>query len=201
MTSVDANTLFYKEGSWVTTLDKAPNGLTNIINNTGTYLGLARASYPDMQAVVHDNSGTPRTLTLALMDAVIDEIVTGYGTVPTHMVMNHKLRHKYWALVKADTTPTVWMPKKTGFPTGLMYAYDDKPIKVIVAYKSTDNMIWFLNKQRLFRYWGKYEFIKRGGTMLLDLADYDAIQVKWHGWGNCASDGPGYLGRLDDITQ
>ena len=202
VSSVDANTLFYKEGSWVTTLDKAPNGLSNTINNSGSFLGLSRTTYPDMKAIVHDNSGVDRALTLALIDAVIDEIITGYAAeVPSHMVMNHKLRHKYWALVKGDTSPTVWMPKKTGFPSGLMYAYDDKPIKIIVAYKSTDNIIWFLNKKVLFRYWGQFGFIKRGGTMLLDLADYDAIQVKWRGWGNVASDGPGYLGRLGDITQ
>lgn len=62
------------------------------LDNTGTYMGIDRSVVTQWQGNVSENSGTPRPITLQLLDSVIDDAYTGSGEDPEYAI----------------TTPSVW---------------------------------------------------------------------------------------------
>lgn len=54
-------------------------GITAAIADSGTYAGISRSTYSSWQSYVNDNTGTPRALTIALMDTVHNNLVDTNG--------------------------------------------------------------------------------------------------------------------------
>jgi hypothetical protein len=70
-------------------------GITTVggaLDDTGTYMSIDRSAEAQWQGNVDGNSGTPRTLTLALIDGILDSAYVASGKVPEYGIC----------------TPTVW---------------------------------------------------------------------------------------------
>lgn len=82
-------------------------GLSDYLNNTGSIAGIDRTTYPAAAAFVSSNSGTPRALTMALMNTVANGMVQtrqgGFNLVlgPINQVEN------FLALATGTGKPTV----------------------------------------------------------------------------------------------
>lgn len=68
------------------------------LDSTGTYAGLARATYPDWAGNVDSNSGVLRPLTFDLLQKQFQTIWDASGRVPTLVISGSALWRKYGAM-------------------------------------------------------------------------------------------------------
>lgn len=78
-------------------------GLDAALATTGTYAGIAKATYSEWQGNVDENSGTPRALTKSLMDSMERTIFTACGMSPSMIVTTPAIVSKYEQLLDAIT--------------------------------------------------------------------------------------------------
>ena len=204
VTSVDAGTLFYKEGSWVTGLDRAAMGIDGIVDDdAGTFQGLSRDTYGILKAKVTDGStpGTNEALTLARMRGVIDSISTGsYNGTPDCIYTSIGGYNAYTDIMRSANQPIETMPAKDGFPGGAKYHQGNKVLPVIASSKAEANTMFFLSKPTLFKYFGKQGWADKDGVMQR-VAGYLIYESLYRGFCNFGTTWPEANGRLNDITE
>lgn len=203
ITSVDANTKFYKEGSWVTGLDRAPNGLDNIVSDTGTFQNCDRSSLAFMQAIEIDgaSAGTAESLTFSRMRSVGDRLTRDMaGEVGDLIYTSIGVKNAFVDLMRADHQPIEAMPNKWGFSGSHKYVYDGKEIPIVASRLAAMNSMFFLSRKHMFKYLGTMGFADRDG-FLQRIAGYLAYEAIWRAWVNFGTDMPRSLGRLNDITE
>jgi hypothetical protein len=57
-------------------------GAAEVVKTTGTFQGIARATYADWRGVASLNGGTPRAVSAALLDAHLDAMYSASGRIP-----------------------------------------------------------------------------------------------------------------------
>jgi hypothetical protein len=65
---------------------------------SGSYAGISRSTYPGWAGNVLSNGGTPRPLTLALLQALYQQILTNSGREPTRILCSYAVHSKYQSL-------------------------------------------------------------------------------------------------------
>jgi len=205
ITSVDANTVFYKTGSWVTGLDRAPMGIDGIIDDdTGTFQGLSRGTYPELKAHVEDGStpGTPEALTLQRMRDVMNAVTKGaYEKSPDAIYTTIESYDKYCDILQDNNQPVETIPANAGYPEGAKFTYKGKAIPLIASSKATPNTMFFMSKSSLFKYFGKKGWADRGGGAMQLLEGYLTYRGNYRMWVNFGTTFPEANGRLNDITE
>ncbi len=204
VTSVDANTVFFKEGSWITSLDKAAMGIDGIIDNAGTFQNLDRATYPFMNAKVVDGAtpGTPEALTLARMRTALDAVKKGsYDKLPSAIYTSIGVYNAYTDLLISMNQPVETMPDKAGFPGGAKFHYGNTVLPVIASSKAVDNTMFMISKPTLFKYYGTMGWANRGGGILQKVTDKLAYQAVHRMWVNFGTTYPEANARLNDIIE
>jgi hypothetical protein len=78
-------------------------GLDSALATTGTYAGIAKATYPEWEGNVDTNSGTPRALTKGLLDALEAAVFTASGMRSSIIVTTPLVAVKYENLLDAVT--------------------------------------------------------------------------------------------------
>lgn len=73
-------------------------GLDAALIDTGNYAGINVGTYTEFAATVHDNSGTPRALTAALLSALLKDIRVKNGSTPKFLRMHPDMVNKYVSL-------------------------------------------------------------------------------------------------------
>jgi len=136
-------------------------GLATALDNTGTYAGIARASYSEWQANVLSNGGSNRALTKALLDSLEADIFEACGFGPNAIVMTADLASKYESLFDAQTrvmlapgneispmNPNGGAPGNIINPSGFT-GFTYKGIPVYRDRDATANVVYMLNTEAL----------------------------------------------------
>lgn len=204
VSSGDSATVLYKEGSWVSGLTKAANGISNIVDDdTGTFQGLSRTTYPFLKAKVTDGStpGTPEALSLARMRGVIDKVRKGsYNGTPDYIYTSLGGYNAYCDIMRSANQPIETIPTKDGFPGGAKYHQGNKVLPVVASVKAEANTMYFLSKPTLFKYFGKMGWEDRDG-ILQRVPSYLIYEAIYRGYCNFGTSFPEANGRLNDITE
>lgn len=212
-TSVDANTKFYIEGSWVTSGSltisgsHVPQGLSAIVDDTdptyGDFQGLDRATKTYAQSYVLRGTtpGTPEAITIYDIINVLDKI-DGYTALKPDMIYtNQNVRNCLYELYRVRNIPTETMPAKDGLPMGLKFHYSGTDIPIVDNRMAEPYAMYFLNRSKLFRYVaGKFKWEDRGGW-LRPLEDYDAFQAVYKGYINFGTVLPQAHGKIEDVSE
>jgi len=215
-TSIASGDLVYLSGSWVTSSTiatvLAPQGLETIIDETdphyGNFQGIARASYPYMNAIIRDGSdangsaGTAQALTIMRMVNVLDAIWKGSAhAVPHFIYCGQGVYNALAQVLRNNNQPNEVMPAKDGIPGGLAFHYHDKVLPVVSSPNCKKNAMFFINKDYLFRYQFSDPKWDDEGGFLRPLEDYHAFQAIYSGYINFGVTLPESNGRLNDITE
>ena len=94
--AVSLSTQLYGDGTGNSGADI--DGLGAAVLDTGTYAGIARATYSTWRGYVSANGGTPRALSKALMDAAEAAVFRASGFAPNVIVTTPEVVIKYEAL-------------------------------------------------------------------------------------------------------
>jgi len=205
ITNVDAVTAFYKNGTHTGALGSAtaPNGLDNIVSDTGTFQNCDRSSLAFMQAIEIDgaSAGTAESLTFSRMRSVGDRLTRDMaGEVGDLIYTSIGVKNAFVDLMRADHQPIEAMPNKWGFTGSHKYVYDGKEIPIVASRLAAMNSMFFLSRKHMFKYLGTMGFADRDG-FLQRIAGYLAYEAIWRAWVNFGTDMPRSLGRLNDITE
>jgi hypothetical protein len=95
-------------------------GLCTAIDDTGTYAGIARGTYSEWACYVAHNSGTPRTLTEAIMSTAYD-----YALDTT------KIKAGNWAILCGSAQHKTMAGFSTGAATGYVNPVDGKMTQIL----------------------------------------------------------------------
>ena len=188
-------------------MDRAANGIDNIIDDdSGTFQGLSRSTYPDMKALVTDGDtpGTNQALTQARMRTVTQNIAKGpYAKLPDWVYCSMGVHNAYFDLLVATNQPTEVLPTKGGKPGGLHFYSEGKDIPLFGSYKAAPNTMFFLSKGHIFKYFGKMGWFNHGGGMLKSMQSTGklAVRANYTAYLNFGTDFPSAFGRLNDITE
>lgn len=125
------------------------NGLGAIVDdgtNIGTFQGINRTTFPQWKASIFGNSGTPRDLTLQLMQLLVDVPETISGQPIDLIVGSYNARNQYLQLLVSQKR---FMAEKAdgGFPT---LEYNGKTFLVDVDCQ--DDSIYGLNRGTIKRF-------------------------------------------------
>lgn len=117
-------------------------GVTAAIGDTGSYAGISRSTYTVWQSYVNDNSGTPRALTIALMDDCHNNLVDVRGGSYNAVLMSQTQFDNYTQLSSGVPSPHFQIPG-TG-PASLTFnagytgaTYKGRPVLVIPGYNTS----------------------------------------------------------------
>ena len=210
VTGIDSDTRLFLEGSWVTGLDRAANGLDNIVDDAaGTFQGLARATYPEMCAHVTDGDtpGTNQAFTEQRLRGVFDDVMFGRaGEAPDWIYTSIGCRNAYADYLKDLNMPTQGIPNKTGTPGEMWFYYEGKHIPLFGSVRAIPNTMFALSNTGLFKYFGDMGWFTVGsGSPLVSLqaASTSTLGVIAHYYAmmNFGSDKPEKNGRLNDVTE
>lgn len=205
--NVDTGTVFYKEGCWVTGLDRAPNGISNIIDDdTGTFQNKSRLTYPQIRAIVSDgdSAGVPQALTLLQIRSVLDDIsdgpygkigsgLFGYGTRGTINAFRDELA--------TQNQPTETIATKAGDAKVPAWSQGGQLIPLIDSRGAPANTLFFINPKELVYYDAGGMWDKHGGGLLKPLEAGPALWGSYAWWGQFGSPNPAAHGRRNDITE
>jgi hypothetical protein len=116
-TSVTAGQVIYRgDATGRTSLNNEITGISGLLQNTGTYLGLARAGYPEWQAnLMQMGSGTGAAITESAMRIALDTAEQNGTSPPELIVTTHPVRRQFEAILQQQRRFTTPMELKGGF--------------------------------------------------------------------------------------
>jgi hypothetical protein len=203
VSSIDSATVLYHEDSF---LNGSPQGIENIVDDdTGTYQGLSRNTYPQIRAKVRDGSvaGTPEAFTNDRLIALLDDIEAGpANAVPDLLYCGNKVYNAIYAYWAATGQRTDIMPAKDGLPAGLKFVYHGKEIPIVSSSKANPYTIYAFSKGNLSYYGDDLgHFVKQHGSMFEKVANYHKYAIQYTLYLNFFSPLPCANGRLNDILH
>lgn len=207
VTSIDSATVLYKKGSWVTTLDYAPNGIANIIDDdTGTFQNLSRSTYPQIRAKITDGDtpGTNQALTLPRVRGVLDKIEKGEaGKVQPGTIAYGTLGcvNAFRDLLATENQPTATIASKAGDAEVPAWQYGSTMIPFFGSSRAIDNTLFFIDPKSLLKYLGKQKWDTHGGGLLKPLEAGPAVWGSLALWIQFGTNFPAKNGRLNDVTE
>jgi hypothetical protein len=115
--SVTAGQVIYRgDATGRTSLNNEITGISGLLQNTGTYLGLARAGYPEWQAnLMQMGSGSGAAITEAAMRIALDTAEQNGTSPPDLLVTTHPVRRQFEAILQNQRRYTAPMELKGGF--------------------------------------------------------------------------------------
>ena len=184
-----------------TTTQKELTGLQSIVAASGALFNVDPATYPLWASTVDANGGTPRTITEALMEGVIDDIGIESGEFPTHAFASHGVRRAYANLLMSNKRYVNTVDLKGGYK-GLVLASPNGDLPIIVDRDVPSNSIFFLNVNHLW--FGKGEdwgWMDEDGAVLSRVANKDAYEATLKVYAELFTDKRNAHGKLADITE
>jgi hypothetical protein len=194
----------------------APNGIDGLIGSSTlapNFLGQSRATYPELNTNRLHNSGTPRDLTLDLMQSMADQIwVNGYeidsircnaGLMLAYA--NLHIHDKRYTVVNGDYPKLIG-----GFREGdLVFAYDKIQAVIRKDPQCTARTMKFLSfKETFYKHTlAELGFLNRGGNILLPMPSANgkgyaySITARLYGALNISNYGPLGNGSLEDLKD
>lgn len=155
------------------------NGLEFIINDvSGTFENISTGT--GWKSQVDDNSGTPRSLSIELMQTVLDEIENTSGRTPTHLVMHNTHRRQYLELLYPQVRFEARKPKGgfEGSEEVLSYNGGKKPLPIITSRYAMLGKIYFLDSMSVKKNWlKKWGWMNKDGSALSRVPNQAAYEA------------------------
>lgn len=193
-----------------------PNGIDGLVSNSATmatFLTQSRTNYPELNAVVNSNSGTPRDLTEDLMQAVADELFYN-GSEIDSIRCNAGMMRKYAQLSVNDRRYNITKGEFPKYIQGqregdLLFAYDKVTTVVKKDPQCAFRTMKFLNlKDTFYKHTvAPIGFREFGGQVLMPIPSsggggYDySIQAQLYAAANISCFNPQANASLDDLKD
>lgn len=198
--TVAANDLVVEGDSNATSYNNAILGLLAAINNdTGTYLGISRSTYPEWRSNILSNGGTLWDLSLNLLQNGLDMVHYRSRSAITHIIGDYSARQEYLNLVAPDRR---YMDNnfEGGF-SYLEYNGGSGPVRFYFDKYCPFNRIFLLDKSSWRVYTvNDFHFVANDGRILVRASDRDNYEF-WVRWiGNIACIAPNSNGVIRDVN-
>lgn len=183
-------------------------GIGTIIDSTGIIGGIDPTSKFWWQSVKLANAGTPRALTLALLQSLYTEIEKRQNDGPDFLFAKHVQRDKYLALLvqnqryvgsmnSADAGGGSVAGEGDGKTT---LAYNDIPF--VVDKDATDGTIYAIEQENLIIFEaGDMDFMDMDGAILSRVVGVDAYEATWFYYFQQGTDNRRVEGKLIDLID
>jgi len=213
ITSVDTNTNFYYNDTWLTSgsrtisATKFTNGIETICSDVdpayGNFEGLDRDSYEYAKAVVKygASAGTNEAFTQDRLFDLLDlgQTQVGLKNLPKEAICDPKCFRAIYNSFRDEHQPTVFMPAKDGMPEGLQFQYGSHTIRIVSAHRAAPNKLLLPNLNHIIKYSGGPEgWDTTSGVRWI--ASYQQFEEIFRGWWNYGTDFPQSNMALFDIT-
>lgn len=193
----DDKTYFaYRQGS----IDQVVDGLVSMISDTGTYLGINRATAGNdfWKSQVLANGGTNRGITLTLMQKMVDTIEQNSPGRCNLIITTHAIWRKIAEILVPDKRYGGEQMKLNGWCD----AVDFRGIPVVRDKYATPNQVQFLDTDTLKFYQdSEGGFIDEDGLILRLKTGTDKFEAAWRRFLQFVCCDPASNGVLKDITE
>lgn len=178
---------------------EAVDGLSSMISNTGTYLGITRsASTEYWKSQVLANGGTNRGITLTLMQKMVDLIEQNSPGRCNLIITTHAIWRKIAEILVPDKRYGGEQMKLNGWCD----AVDFRGVPVVRDKYATPNQIQFLDTDTLKFYQdSEGGFIDEDGLILRLKSGTDKFEAAWRRFLQFVCCDPASNGVLKDITE
>ena len=174
-------------------------GLEEGIENSGTYLGIARGSFRNKgwRGHVEHNAGTLRALSLDLMEQAWNGVseASGKDTAISHLIGHYSVRRQYIQLLQNDVR---FAPMKLeGGQNVLSYNSAEFRFEVDAPYHTIyglDASTWHMYKVEDF------SWIDIDGSVWSRVNNQDSYEATLRMYGNFATDAPNRNFKIADVT-
>lgn len=192
-----------------TLTSRAFYGLDGVIDDDNPsfrsdFEGIDSSSNTWWRAVVNDNGGTLRALSLELIDQTIDSVMmyVADAEVPTIALADPAVRRKYINLLRDASTPTDVIVGEAGWK-GVRYVYNAKPVVIVDHAKVPKNTIYFFRPDNLKTYnLGGPEPLEVQGSASAFLQGNTPVFRKYFYWYmNLGTPNRMTLAKLADISE
>jgi len=187
----------YRQGSRGDAID----GIASIVSDTGTYLGINRATAGNefWKAQVLDNGGTNREITLSLIQEAIDAVEKNSPGTVKIIVTTHAIWNKIANLLVADKRYGGSEQTLNGWCRALMFRDD---IPVVRDKYAPANTAYGLDLDT----WTVYQdseggFIDEDGQILRQVSGSDAFEASWRRYLQLVCHDPASNFKLSDIAE
>lgn len=177
-------------------------GWSSIVAPTGTYLGLDKAAKEYWRPLVFANGGTPRDLTMILMQRFFDSYTENYDEPPTNIWVNPQMaRYIAWMLRDA-AVPTEAIPNEFGIDN-MTFVYGNNRYRINVDPGFEDGTINAMNYdsfERIIASPGKW-IPGVIGSRWNQVPRYDAYVAYWKQYWGFVCKKPSANGQIRDLNN